>query len=227
MSKLDAEKENCMLGAGFPFFLNNGKLGNSYYFYQIYSPKLSEDLVPYISLTKVVEKTSSEPWGNGNDILAMCLGSKKNLIDAGKDLVESLLSTRDVFVESDNNNFPLIEINDANGNNDVQKLLITGLRDALRWKIYRFQPGRQIDILWTPEEFVVFNICGDDNTFYLEPDKAYKIDDVELRNPLDVDLSKLEDYPKDKFERKPWKFSEVNRIIKSLEWRSFKRETLV
>lgn len=215
---------NCMLGMGYPFFLNNAKLKNSYYYYEICSPSLSEDLVPYVSLKKIFEKTVSEPRKHGSDILAMCLGSKKDITAAGTSLVKDILINRDAEVVENGKEFPLIEMTEGN---ELQKALILGLRDSLRWKLYRFQAGRQLDLLYTPSEYVVFDICGDENEIWFEPKAVYKLDDVDQINPLEVgDLTKLE-YPKEHFERKTGKISELNRMLKALEWKSFKRENLV
>ena len=82
MNKLNAN-ENCMLGLGYPFFLNNSRLKDSYYYYEIYSPGLAEDLTPYLSLIKTGEKTISEPKEHGSDILAICIGSKKDIVNTG------------------------------------------------------------------------------------------------------------------------------------------------
>lgn len=223
MNKLNVN-ENCMLGVGYPFFLNNSNLKDSYYYYEIYSPSVDEeDLVPYLSLVKTNEKTISEPWGHGSDILAMCLGSKKDITMNGTNLVNDILINRDTEVVENGREFPLFKMTEGS---DLQKALIIGLRDALRWKSYRFQAGRQLDLLYTSTEYVVFDICGDDNEIWFEPKGVYKLDDVNQVNPLKVgDLTKLE-YPKEHFERKSNKISEINRMLKVLEWKSFKRESL-
>lgn len=224
MNKLNAN-ENCMLGMGYPFFLNNSRLKDSYYYYEIYSPGLAEDLTPYLSLIKTGEKTISEPKEHGSDILAICIGSKKDIVNTGKQFVENIFMNRDTVVEENGREFPLFEMREGN---DLQKALIIGLRDSLRWKLYRFQAGRQLDLLYSPSEYVVFNICGDedDTQIWFEPVAVYKLGDMEQRNPLKVDLTKLE-YPREHFEKKAGKVSEINRMLKALEWKSFKRENLV
>ena len=224
MNKLNAGVD-CMLGTGYPFFLNNSNLKSSYYYYEIYSPGLTSELTPYLSLIKTNERIVSEPHGHGSDILAMCLGTKKDIITAGTSLVEDILSNRDTTVVEKGREFPWFEMTEGS---DLQKALIIGLRDALRWRLYRFQSGRQLDLLYTPTEYVVFDIWGDDGdeNFWFEPVGVYKLDDVEQKNPLKVDLQKLE-YPRDHFERKPGKISEINRMLKTLEWKSFKRKNLV
>lgn len=211
------------LGKGYPFYLNNRNLKESYYYYVLCSPKLSEDLVPMLSLIKTDEKTISEPWGHGSDILSVCLGSKKDIAVNGCNLVSDILANKDYMVYENGREFPLIEMTDDE--QKVRKALIIGLRDALRWKTYKFQPGRQVDILWTKDEFVVFDICGNDDEIWLKPSNVYKITDVSMKNPLPELLSKIENiYPKEKFKRIPQKISELNRAIKALERTSFDRE---
>lgn len=220
MNKINIE--GSMLGYNCPFFLNNANLSNAYYQYVIYSPAVDEDLNPYVSMTKINEKTKSDPSGNDGDILAVILGSKKNLEEDGLNLVADLLKKEFATVTGNGKEFPWIEMKEGLG---IQKTLITSLRSSLKWKNYRFIPGRFIDILWTPTEFVVFKICGNDNEFWFEPIGVYKTTDLELKNPLDIDLSKL-NYPKEKFSKKTTKISDINRLIKKLEWNSFDRKNL-
>ena len=218
---------NIALGKGYPFYLNNRNLKESYYYYVLCSPKLSEDLVPMLSLIKTDEKTVSEPWGHGSDILSVCLGSKKDISVNGCNLVSDILANitnKNYKVYKNGREFPLIEM--TGDEQRVMKALIIGLRDALRWKTYKFQPGRQVDILWTEDEFVVFDICGNDDEIWLKPSNVYKISDVSMKNPLPelLSLSSIEDfYPREKFKRIPQKISELNRAIKAVEWTSFNR----
>lgn len=209
---------NSMIGNQYPFFLNNSALKDSYYLYQILSPSLSPNCIPYISLTKISEKTKSEPYGNDSDIISICLGTKKNIEKTAPEFIESLLKKEDPLVEGNNKKFPLVEM--ENGNN-LQKSIIIGLRDALRWKSYKFTPGHFVDILWTSKDFLVFEIKGDKETIWLEPVAAYRNTDVNLETPLFVDWSRV-DYPKDKFIGVT-KASDLNRIIKRIEWNSFDR----
>ena len=71
------------LGNYYPFFLNNSDLTSYHYLYQLYSPKLDEKtLTPYVSLTKVSEKTVSGPhmsWPEGTDLdlLRVCTGRRE------------------------------------------------------------------------------------------------------------------------------------------------------
>lgn len=221
MNKLNVS--GSMLGYTYPFFLSNNNLSSAYYQYDIFSPALNDELIPYISLTKVNEKTKSDPSGNDGDILAVILGSKKNIENEGLNYIVDMLKKESTEVVGNGKEFPWIEMREGLG---IQKSLIINLRDSLRWKNYRFSPDRYIDILWTPSEFIVFKICGNDEEIWFEPQNAYKNYDLELQNPLDIDLSKI-NYPKDRFSRKTGKISDINRLIKKLEWNSFERNNLV
>lgn len=215
---------NSMIGNCYPFFLSNFNLSDSYYLYRIYSPSLSPDLIPYLSLEKINEKTKNEPHEKGADIISVCLGGKKASSSKARDFVFSLVKKENpTAVEENNNDFPLIEMI---GSNVLQKTLIINLRDALRWRVYRFIPDRYIDVLWTPTKFLVFKIKGTktetgEEALYLEPVAMYNNMDVNLSNPLNIDLSKL-DTPKEIFSGKS-KASDLNRYLKKLEWGSFDR----
>ena len=214
---------NSLIGNCYPFFLSNYNLSDSsYYLYRIISPSLSPDCIPYISLEKVSEKTKNEPHEKGVDIISVCVGKKVNGSKAGE-FVQSLLKREEVSnVVENNTKFPLIEMINSNS---PQKILIVGLRDILRWKIYRFLPGRFIDVLWTPTKFVVFKIIAvDQEAIGIEPVAVYNNNDVTLSNPLNVDLTKI-DYPKEKFSGKS-KASDLNRTLKRIEWGSFERREL-
>ena len=212
-----------MLGYTYPFFLNNSNLSTAYYQYDIYSPAISEDCIPYISLTKVNEKTKNNPSGNDSDIISVCLGSKKNIEEEATNYIADILKKEDVVIERNGTGFPWIEMKEGL---NVQRSVIISLRDSLRWKNYRFAADHYIDVLWTPTEFVVFKICGNDKEIWLEPQAVYKNSDVKLQNSLDVDLSKIE-YPKEKFSKESSKISEINRMIKKMEWNSFERKNFI
>lgn len=212
---------NSMIGEVYPFFLNNQSPSDSYYLYRIFSPKLSKDCIPYISLEKISEKTKNEPYGHGSDILSICTGSKKNIESKGIEyLNEYILKKECPVIEKNGQEFPLIEMENGNG---IQKSIIIGLRDSLRWKSYKFVSGRFVDILWTPKQFILFEIKEDkkNDSIWMEPVGVYNNIDANLTNPLNVDLSKI-DYPKTCWSGKT-KASELNRVIKKLEWESFGR----
>lgn len=220
---------NSMIGNYYPFFLSNEnskKLSDSYYLYRIISPSLSPDCIPYLSLEKISEKTKNkQPYGNNIDVLSICLGNKKNLEDRSAEMVYNIIKRNEkidpVVVKNGTSKFPLIEMVQTNS---IQKSLIIGLRDALRWKMYKFLPGRCIDVLWTPNNFVIFQIKGDNDSIWIEPIGMYNNMDTNLTNPIDIDLSKL-DYPKTKISGNN-KSSDMNRMIKQMEWGSFNRKEI-
>jgi hypothetical protein len=210
-----------MIGYQYSFFLNNANLPEAYYLYQITTPGLDEHLTPYISLTKISEKTKTEPYGKDSDILSMCLGSKKGVTpEAGKELLESILKKEGTVVKENGDKFPLATM--VPGNN-MQRAIIIGLRDALRWKNYKFVPGRYVDLLWTSKDFILLKICGDRDALWFEHVAAYRINDVNLENPLKVDWTRI-NYPKEKFTGTS-KASDINRTLKRLEWGSFERRS--
>lgn len=241
---------NNLLGNYYPFFLNNYDLTDLHYLYQVYSPGLSNELVPYFSLKKVSEKTRRGiPCGDNLDILTVCTSDTtieaiSALINKDKDksaknlsiktkvsptaFLKELLKKEEnlVVIDGDYKCFPKIELKEDGGLNSLQKLLLINLRDTLRWKNYRFYPNRFLDVLWTKTEFVVFKICGDKDYMWLEPTAAYKNNDVMLTNPLDVDLSTI-DCSSYKWEKSAIKASDLNRLIKKLEWLSFDRSSFI
>lgn len=214
---------NSMIGNVYPFFLSNQCPNESYYLYKIYSPKLSPDCIPYISLEKVSEKTKNEPYGHGSDVISILTGKKGIEEKSVNFLLENILKKENPVIDKNGQEFPLIEM--ENGNN-LQKSIIIGLRDAIRWKLYKFTTGRFVDILWTPTQFVLFEVKGDDEknpeTIWLEPVGVYNNSDVNLEHPLDVNLGKL-DYPKTAWSGKN-KASDLNRVLKKMEWESFNRK---
>ena len=221
---------NSLIGNIYPFFLSNNKLYTdpSYYLYKVISPCLSPDLVPYISLEKISEKTrigsQNEYYGKNSDIISMCLGNKEKTKERGVSYLKSILWRDNPIIDSpkDEDNFPLIEM--ENGNN-IQKSIIIGLRDSLRWKNYKFQEGSYVDILWGQDTFMLFKFCGDKNKqeLWIEPVGLYSNLDPGMKNPFSIDLNSV-DYPKEK-----WNVgdkSEINRVLKKLEWESFNRSTI-
>lgn len=214
-----------MLGYICPFYLSNGNLNSAYYQYEIYSPGLTqedsseESCIPYISLTKISEKVKNDPSGKDIDILTALVGTNKD--DAWEHLLGEYLKKEnniEIF-NPGNGNFPYIVMQEGL---NIQRSLIVNLRDSIRWKFYRFTPGRFIDILWTNDKFVVFKIEGNDTELWLKPVGMYNTSDVEMTNPLKVNLESI-DYPKEKFSKEAGKISELNRMIKRLEWGSFDR----
>jgi len=226
------KSSNNLLGRFYPFFLNNSDLKDSHYLYQVYSPGLVRDLIPGVSLTKVSEGTSEKtkdlPTGSDLDIISVCIGDKATEDIAlkyctGMTRVKKDDENKVIVVKGAKEHLPVIEISEDS--NLPQKALVLGLRDALRWKNYRFAPGRFIDILWTPTEFVVFEICGDKTHTWLESRAAYKTIDTGLKNPLDIDITTIK--INEKWERSKNIASEINHATKVLEWNSFTRQALV
>jgi hypothetical protein len=208
-----------LIGYQYPFFLGNTKLSDSYYLYQITTPALSPNTVPYLSMTKISEKTKSDPSGKGSDILSVCLGSRKNIQETGVKFMQTVVKKEETSVVGNGKEFPWVEM--TLGNN-LQKTMIVCLRDALRWKAYKFTPGHYIDLLWTIKDFLVFKIVGDGkDSIWLEPVSAYRNTDVEMKNPIPVDWTRI-NFPKEHFTGFA-KASDLNRTLKRLEWGCFDR----
>lgn len=214
---------NSFIGNVYPFFLSNNKLtmDPSYYLYQIVSPKLSPDLIPYISLEKISEKTkvgdSQEPYGQGSDIISACLGGRDKSKGKEVSFVKNILWKDNPIIDDNGTEFPLIEM--ENGNN-IQKSIVIGLRDSIRWKTYKFQPGFFVDILWDTDKYMIFKFCGDKQNIWMEPVGLYSNMDPGQKNPIQVDLMTI-DYPSDKWSISDKnKASEINRVIKKMEWRA-------
>ena len=216
------ETLNNFLGYQCPFFLGNKWFGEEYYQYQIYSPGLDEKLNPYFSLFKISEKTKNNtPNGQGSDIIASLLGTKRKITKTCSEYISDMMKKDEPVVVPKDSDFPWITMEPGGL---LQKSLIIGLRDSLRWKMYKFFPGRMIDVLWTEKEYVVFNINGskEDETLWLEPVAVYSLSDPEMRNPLPVKPI----ITKEKFTG-PGKISDLNRYVKRAEWSSFDRRSLI
>lgn len=218
-----------MLGNVYPFFLNNKNM-KSYYLYEITTPSLSPNYIPYLSLKKVGERVrpgKEELMSEDGDIL-LAVNKKLpegNFEDISVDLVSEYFKKFEDFPVIDANGlkFPLIEMQEGT---NIQRSLIIGLRDSLRWSKYMFIPGHFVDILWTPTTFVKFEIKGDSSDIWIEPVGVYKNTDLEMQNPLDVNLDTL-DYPRQKWSRETKKISIFNIDLKILEWKSFDRKELI
>lgn len=229
---------NSMIGNIYPIFLSNNKLVEdpSYYLYRIVSPGLSPDLIPYISLEKISERTKI---GNPKefcdsqkkkairehlDVISMCLGSREGLEEKAVEFLQGILWRDKPVIDDGFPGFPLIEM--ENGNN-IQKSVIIGLRDTMRWKYYKLYPGNYVDILWTAKTYAVFKLCGEKGKeeVWIEPVGLYSNTDPNMKNPLPVNLESL-DYPTDRWSITKGKLSELNRALKKLEWESFNRKEI-
>ena len=137
------------------------------------------------------------------------------------------ISTNISVISGGEKEFPWLEVNEENNKgNIIQKLVVLSLRDALRWKNYRFFPGRDIDILWTKDEFVVFRIVKTAETIEFKPIGVYKNTDIGMLNSLDVDLKKI-DCKDLVWKKEDYKASDVNRTIRKLERNSFDRKSFI
>lgn len=226
------KKQKTLIGNQFPFYLDNSNLGNSYYHYQVVSPSMLADYTPLFTLKKVGEKTEkyhysadAKSW-NHADIISTLLKSRKNIKTNSVNFVEKLLSRKEggffeknlnnVNVYENDNNFPLVELDNLAL---ATRTLVVDLRDMLRWRNYKFIPGNCIDILISPDKFLVAKIEGEGETIWLKPNAVYSTDDVNMKTPIEMDLSTLH-YPKGKFEGKV-RVSDLNRAIRAAEWKSF------
>lgn len=179
---------NNLIGKVYPFFLDNNKL-SSYYLYQIVSPKLSSDLIPFFTITKISERTEKgEPYGSDDNIISVINQNKKMSANDNRAFVEDLLKKDVPYVEPNEKNFPLIEL--ESGIN-LQKSLIVSLRDLLRWNKYKFAEGKKIDVLVAPDKFLICNIRTNNDTIWLEPENLYSVMDPNMSNPLDLSINKV------------------------------------
>ena len=219
---------NSLLGNVYPFFLSNNNLTTdpSYYLYQVVTPGLSEDLIPYVSLHKVSEKTKTgspkEPFGHGDiDIINAALGGKGKGGDKAIQYIKSFFYKNEPIIDHPEKptDFPLIEM--ENGNS-IQKTLIIRLREALRWNNYNLLPGHYVDVLWGKNIFMIFKLEGTKTEVWLSPVSLYSNLDPGQKNPLSIDLEKI-NYPKDhwKLDEKSNKIPALTQAIKKLELASF------
>lgn len=218
------ESRNNCLGNYYPFFLNNYSLTDQHYLYQLYSPGMSKDFNPYLSMIKVSEKTHYGNPGKENDILRVCAGKdeKNDTKIPPLEFLESIFKKDGINVEQNGKKFPLIELKEGPEHEslEIPRNLITSLKDALRWKYYRFYPGRYVDILWTPTEFALFKIGGDSENIWFEPVGMYETRDVMLADPIELKYYKLQTY---KWPKNSVKATDLNRFVKKLEWSAFDR----
>ena len=155
-----------MMGKCYPFFLENSVLSKSpYYLYELYSPCLSDKGVPTFSMRKLSEKVLDVhpktgeylyPIGKESDLLYYVANTKK-VKKTFLEYMKGVYRNPEVFVSEycGKSGFPITELNLSDNFNTLQRQLIISLRDSLRWKSYKFAPGRQVDLLYSPTEFVV------------------------------------------------------------------------
>ena len=235
------------LGMIYPFFLDNSCLKDHVnrvedtrrtpcYYYEFYSPGMNKNQTPYISLTKVstdVAGNANIPCENDLDVLKMCSGDKKLMSRRATDFINEILFKREKFKpvahvpEGKPTTFPFFEMDDELL---TQRVLITSIRDSLRWRFYSFQAGSYVDILWDNEkhEILICEICENEERVWLEPKGMYDILDTNFEHNL---IKDLDEFKKTEFKRsKYWKkdrtirVSDINKYIKTLEWNSFLKE---
>lgn len=208
---------NNFLGRCYTFYLSNYDLPNDqFYHYQLYSPGTTENLEPLFSLKKLGERTKTgQGLDQGRDLLAVVVGGKENIDQKGLDWLKGAVRNDNLQIISDGTNFPKIQLS-----NDrvAQRNIICSIRDYIRWRNYRFFVGRKVDILWTNDEFVVFEFKGDDKNVWLEPVAVYKNTDYLMKEPLPVDL-KIINCEHLKWEKN--KITDINQAIRRIEWNSF------
>lgn len=230
------ERENStLIGNYYPFFTTNNSLGDSGFIYQVASPSYNKKtLKPYVTITKVTEKTDRKVESDETDIIYSTfpeefkdsLKNEKGVVEKKKinweEQVRRLIgipATKVVTPERPGD-FPMFELNTSD--NSAQINLITSLRNNLRWKTQRIGKGQRIDVLWTKTQFAVFEIDGDNENFWLKPVGLYKNNDVALVHNL-LSGEELPGFTNEKFPRKIGIF--LNNI-KQLEVKSFDRNTI-
>lgn len=209
-----------MSGNVYPFYLGNSDLGSNYYLYQLTHPGIVENNTLTVSMAKVGERVSDRQYHAteksmwSSDLISTILRSRKNIKEEATNYLQDLLH-RDVF-EREDQEFPWIDAGESM--NTTFRLLVTSLRDAIRWKLYSFSPGNKIDVLLGKKHFVVFNIIdAGEKCIKLVPQSMYEVSDVNLTNPTpvpdNIDLC-----------NKVWggdrRASDINRDIRKFEWDS-------
>ena len=176
---------------------------------------MSNDLVPFFTITKISERTEKgELYGSDDNIISVINQNKKMSAEDNGIFVENLMKKDDPYVESNGKNFPLIEL--ESGIN-LQKSLIVSLRDLLRWNKYKFADGKKIDVLVAPDKFLICNIRTNNDTIWLEPENLFSVMDPNMSNPLDFSANKVSvSSITKKFSGKN-RISELNRAIKRYE----------
>ena len=213
--------KNNMIGKRYTFYLSNIDLRNSYYVYQITSPRLNrKTLVPYLSLSQVVEKTGrkDERPRHDGDILMTYLGERKqDFATKCKELVSRFLEKDNAVVLENGVDFPLIEMKPESTN--IQEALIVNIRSLFRKKNYRLTPGNYVDVLYSPDTFVLYKVAGKgeagpEREYWLEAVGLFKTDDAEMKNPLSMEGKT--------FSTSRWSnLGEMARAIKVMEWIAF------
>ena len=218
---IDKQFFNCMIGRHFPFFLTNGPLNSQYFLYAIDSPKLSREYYPLITFRKINEKTKYGTPCFGNEVLNLFTRQDVN-IKIGKkylSVLKDILRKDEPYMEKNGKGFPLIEYT---GNVNMYRTIITGIRGLLREHMYKFCPGRTVDILCGRDTFIVCKIKGSDSKIFLQPEALYDVKDVNLQYPKPVpDGFKFPEGVYNITSESGWKInSELETAIRRIEWGS-------
>lgn len=209
-----------LIGNYYPMYLGNEGTDVSCYLYQVVSPGLTEKLDPIISMQKVGEITKkgdfqakSNTEMMSSDILAYLNGkSRDGILDYFKELIDD-----ENVIDYGESEFPGFVMKDEDPS--VQKGLIVDIRDAIRWKYYKFAPGSTVDILWTPTQYAVCEVVegSEKDSIRLVPKALYDMRDIARVNPIPCEF---ENYVPQDFSGK-YRVSELNRTIKKIEINSF------
>lgn len=209
-----------LIGNYYPMYLGNEGTEVSCYLYRVISPNLTENLDPVISMQKVGEITKkgdfqakSNTEMMSSDILAYLNGkSRDGVLDYFKELIG-----KDEVIDRGESEFPGFVMKDEDPS--TQKGLIVEMRDALRWKHYKFAPGSEVDVLWNPTQFAMCKVeeGSEKDSIRLVPKALYDMRDIAKVNPIPCDF---EDYVPQDFSGK-YRVSELNRTIKKIETNSF------
>lgn len=233
---------------------NQNKKLIDFYLYEIISPALSSDCLPFISLIKVNEKTTPGIYftGEDTDIFSWVFGDedRRGIVNKSIKYLDKVL--KDSYIEESNlgpYSFPFIEI--EKDPDEVLIDLIIKLRYTIRRKYYDFSDGSLVD-LYLPKKNFILRIGSNEEEIWLNPICSYNKQDILLDYPENLKtsvfnvlennlnkyyLEKLKKYlgteiiqSPDKFlilKRKDLKKSEreiINSILKSLEWISIKKK---
>lgn len=214
---------NSLIGNCYPMYLGNeGEV--SCYLYQVVSPGLTEKLDPIVSLQKVGEITKKGDFqakSNNEmmscDVLAYLNGkSRDGVLDYFKEMVDDKVEV----IDRGESEFPGFVMKDDDPS--TQKGLIIDIRDAIRWKHYKFAPGSEVDVLWTPDKYAVCVVeeGKEKDSIRLVPKALYDTRDIGRAWPIPYDF---QDYTPEDFVGK-YRVSELNRAIKKIEINSFEHE---
>lgn len=216
---------NSLIGNCYPFYLGNeGEV--SCYLYMVVSPGLTEKLDPIVSFEKVGEITKAGDFQAksntemmSSDVLSYLNGkSREGVLDYFKEMVNRNVQV----IDRGESEFPGFVM--KNDDPCTQRGLIVDIRDAIRWKHYKFAPGCKVDVLWDQSHYVVCRIeeGSTKDSICLVLESQYDLRDIAHTNPTPVVIPEGFDTPLE-FSGK-YRVSEMNRTIKKIEIDSFGNE---